>query len=115
MAVIWTKLWGPSDDGTVIRGIDIRNIQNDINGTGLADADAIQGFPVTAPTPADDGKALIYDDTTAQFIYGSLSGIAPGTVQVFAGSTAPSGWELCYGQELSHRYDLWCRGWQHNI
>ncbi len=101
MAVVWTKLWGPADDGTVIRGVDLRNIQNDINATGLADADKIQGFPVTAPLPADDGKALIYDDTTASFIYGSLSGIAPGTVNVFAGATAPSGWELCYGQELN--------------
>jgi microcystin-dependent protein len=100
MAVSWTKLWGPSDDGTVIRGVDLRNIQEDINTTGLADADAIQGVPVVAPTAADDGKALIYDETTAQFIYGSLTGIEPGITVQWAGSTAPSGWEICDGRAL---------------
>lgn len=101
MAVVWTKLWGPADDGTILRGVDLANIQNDINATGLADADKIQGFPVTAPTPADDGKALVYDDSAAEFVYASLSGIEPGMMQVFAGAVAPAGWELCYGQAIS--------------
>ena len=101
MAIIWTKLYSPSDDGTVLRGIDIRNIQNDINATGLADADAIQGVAVTAPTAADDGKALIYDETSNTFIYGSLTGIPVGIYIPYAGATAPAGWELCHGQAIS--------------
>ncbi len=100
MAIVWTKLWGPADDGTVLKGIDIRNIQNDINATGLADADAIQGFPVDAPTPADDGKALVYDDANAKFTYGSLTGLEPGLIVTWGGAAAPAGWALCFGQEI---------------
>ena len=101
MAIVWTKYWGPSDDGTVLKGIDIRNIQDDINTTGLADADAIQGVPVDSPTPADDGKALIYNDSTPAFEYGSLSGLPAGIYLPYGGTAAPSGWLLCYGQAVS--------------
>lgn len=101
MAIVWTKYWGPADDGTVLKGIDLRNIQDDINTTGLADADAIQGFPVDAPTPADDGKALIYDDGAGQFIYGNLSGLPSGLGPLpWPTDTAPAGWVLCYGQAI---------------
>ena len=102
MAIVWTKYWGPSDDGTVLKGIDLRNIQDDINTTGLADADAIQGVPVDAPTPADDGKALIYNDSLGVFEYGNLSGLPSGLGPIsWPTDTAPSGWLLCYGQEVS--------------
>ena len=100
MAIVWTKDWGPSDDGTIIKGIDLKNLQDDINTTGLADADKIQGFPVDAPTAADDGKALIYDHANAKFIYGSLSGIPAGMYVPYGGTTAPAGWLLCYGQAV---------------
>ena len=101
MAIVWTKDWGPADDGTIIKGIDLKNIQDDINTTGLAYADAIQGFPVDAPTATDDGKALIYDHANAKFIYGSLSGIPAGVYIPYGGATAPAGWLLCYGQAVS--------------
>jgi len=102
MAIVWTKYWGPSDDGTVLKGIDLRNIQDDINTTGLADADAIQGVPVDEPTPADDGKALIYNDSIPAFEYGNLSGIPSGFgPSPWPTDTAPAGWLLCYGQEVS--------------
>ncbi len=101
MAIVWTKYWGPSDDGTVLKGIDLRNIQDDINTTGLADADAIQGFPVDAPTPADDGKALIYNDSLGKFEYGSLSGIPAGIYIPYGGAVAPAGWVLCDGSAIS--------------
>ena len=101
MAIVWTKYWGPSDDGTVLKGIDLRNIQDDINTTGLADADAIQGVTVDAPTPSDDGKALIYDYTNDEFIYGSLSGLPAGIYLPYGGTTAPAGWLLCDGSAVS--------------
>jgi len=102
MAIVWTKYWGPSDDGRVLKGIDLRNIQDDINTTGLADADAIQGFPVDPPTPADDGKALIYNDALAKFEYGNLSGLPAGLGPIaWPTNTAPAGWILCYGQAIS--------------
>jgi hypothetical protein len=31
MAIVWTKYWAGSDDGTVLRGIDLRNIQDDLS------------------------------------------------------------------------------------
>ena len=101
MAVVWTKLWGPADDGTVIRGVDLRNIQNDVNSAGLADADKIQGFPVDVPVPGDDGKALTYDDSNSKFTYTSLSGLPAGIYLPYGGATAPSGWLLCYGQAIN--------------
>ena len=102
MAIVWTKYWGPSDDGTVLKGIDLRNIQDDINTTGLADADAIQGFPVAAPTPSDDGKGLVYDDAGAEFIYANFSGLPAGLGPLpWPTDTAPAGWLLCYGQAVS--------------
>jgi len=101
MAIVWTKDWGPADDGTIIKGIDLKNIQDDINTTGLADADAIQGFPVDAPTAADDGKALIYDHSNAKFTYASLSGLPAGIYIPYGGASAPAGWLLCYGQAVS--------------
>lgn len=30
MAIVWTKYWQGSDDGTILRGIDLRNIQDDL-------------------------------------------------------------------------------------
>lgn len=101
MAIVWTKYWGPSDDGTILKGIDIRNIQDDINTTGLADADEIQGVPVDAPTPADDGKALIYDYGNDKFTYANLSGLPSGVYMPYGGSSAPAGWLLCDGSAVS--------------
>ena len=102
MSIVWTKYWGPADDGTVLKGIDLRNIQDDINTTGLADADAIQSFPIDAPTPANDGMALIYNDALAKFEYGNLSGLPSGLGPLpWPTDTAPAGWLLCYGQAVS--------------
>ncbi len=101
MAIIWTKDWEASDDGTVLKAVDLKNIQDDINQTGLADADSIQGVPVAVPTPADDGKAIIYDDAVPEFTYGSLSGLPAGIYLPFGGSSAPAGWQLCDGTAVS--------------
>ena len=101
MAIIWTKDWEASDDGTVLKAVDLKNIQDDINTTGLADADSIQGVDVAAPTPADDGKALIYDDGVPEFTYGSLSGLPAGIYLPYGGAAAPAGWQLCDGTAVN--------------
>jgi hypothetical protein len=31
MAIAWTKTWAPTDDGTLLAGRDLRNIQDDVN------------------------------------------------------------------------------------
>lgn len=97
MAIIWTKDWEASDDGTVLKAVDLKNIQDDINTTGLADADSIRGVPVVAPVPGDDGKALTYDDSVPEFNYTSLSGLPAGIYLPYGGTAAPSGWQLCDG------------------
>ena len=101
MAIIWTKDWEASDDGTVLKAVDLKNIQDDINQTGLADADSIQGVPVAIPTPADDGKAIIYDDAVPEFTYGSLSGLPAGIYLPYGGTSVPAGWQLCDGTAVS--------------
>ena len=102
MAIIWTKDWDAADDGTILKAVDLKNIQDDINTTGLADADAIQGSPVAAPTPSDDGKGLVYDDGTDTFIYANFSGLPSGLGPLpWPAAVAPAGWLLCYGQAVS--------------
>ena len=102
MAITWTKYWGPADDGTVLRGVDLRNIQDDIDATGVSDAETIQGVDVDAPTITDDGKALVYDHSTTSFVYTDLSGLPAGLGPLpYGGSSAPSGWLLCTGQAVS--------------
>jgi len=102
MAIIWTKDWTAADDGTVLKAVDLKNIQDDINTTGLADADAIQGSPVAVPTPSDDGKGLVYDDATDTFIYTNFSGLPAGLGPLpWPAAAAPAGWLLCYGQAVS--------------
>jgi len=29
--ITWTKTWSPADDGSILRGADLRNLQADIN------------------------------------------------------------------------------------
>jgi microcystin-dependent protein len=102
MAIIWTKDWSAADDGTVLKAIDLKNIQDDINTTGLADADAIQGVPVDAPTAGNDGQALIYDDGSGTFTYSTaVTGNVVGQIVAYGGSSAPSGWALCDGSAIS--------------
>ena len=32
MAITWTKNWSGSDDGTILKGVDLGNIQSDLAG-----------------------------------------------------------------------------------
>ena len=55
MAVSWSKSWSASDDGTVLGGNDLGNIQNDIDG---AMDEAVQ-CPETDEHPCrDDVRAI---------------------------------------------------------
>lgn len=91
MAVNWTKLWAPSDDGTVLRGVDIRNIQNDISSTGLTDADSIQGKNVAAPTAADDGHAMYWDNSADRYDYEAVEVLMKGNLGTIADDTPNQG------------------------
>ena len=93
MAITWTKNWQSSDDGTLISGIDLKNIQDDIDGgSGVGDASTIHGYSVPTPGGADDGKALTWDNEAAAFIFSSLAYTLNVTVGSFTRDlTAASG------------------------
>ena len=59
MAVIWTKDWSGSDDGTIIGGIDLKNIQDDLSNV-LQAADSISVTAVTITS----GVLTIAETTT---------------------------------------------------
>lgn len=102
MAIVWTKDWTAADDGTLLRAVDLQNIQDDINTSGIADASSIQGFPIAAPTAGDDGKFIQYSHSGGQFIYASVSGLPAGLGPLpWPTAAAPAGWLLCYGQAVS--------------
>jgi microcystin-dependent protein len=101
MAITWTKNWSAADDGTLLKGVDLKNIQDDIDTTGVSNAETIQGFPIDAPTVTDDGKAITWDDGNQKFIYTDPSGLPVGMMTVHAGSAAPAGWALCDGSAIS--------------
>jgi hypothetical protein len=67
--IIWTKEWSAADDGTIISGADLANIQSDISVGVAVDAASIKGIPVDAPLAADDGSVLFYDNGNLKFDY----------------------------------------------
>ena len=81
MAITWTKNWSGSDDGAVLRGIDLRNIQQDIDthlgGSGVGGYVTINGtqtitgvktfsaavtLPTASPTLDDHASRKKYVD-----------------------------------------------------
>ena len=101
MAITWTKEWMASDDGTIVSGLDLKNIQDDITSGSTGDATSIWGIPVVQPTAADDDKVLFYDHSSAAFDYVASSAviIPAGIILLWSGaiSAIPSGWTLCDG------------------
>lgn len=89
MAISWTKAWTSADDGTVVSGSDLKNLQDDIDGGLTSNATNIQGVPVDAPVPGDDGSLLFYDNSNAKFDYVTRLAVlatAAATVDINAGT-----------------------------
>jgi len=68
----------------------------------------VTGLTVGSSIPFSDNAGTLtlqnvdaLDATTTTTIQTALSGIPTGAVMAFSTSTAPSGWLLCYGQEVS--------------
>ena len=100
MAITWTKEWQAADDGTIVSGLDLKNIQDDITSGSTGDATSIWGIDVDEPTAADDGKVFYYDHGLAAFGYLNVTDIIPsGVILMWSGaiSAIPSGWTLCDG------------------
>jgi len=113
--IVWTKEWSASDDGTIVTGADLGNIQDDIGSGITTDATTIQGVPIDAPIAGDDGKLIYYDHGNTKFDYAPLSSfitetiiqsiIPPGVILMWSGTInvgnpatdIPTGWYLCDG------------------
>jgi microcystin-dependent protein len=66
-----------------------------VNGTNLTGGELVEGSTYTATYFATADKWLLHN-----FYYGS-PGVPPASVQAYAGTTAPSGYLLAYGQCVS--------------
>jgi hypothetical protein len=100
VAITWTKEWKASDDGTIVSGLDLKNIQDDITSGSTGDATSLWSVPIIQPTAADDGKVVFYDHSSPAFDYLNVSTIIPtGVILLWSGaiSAIPSGWALCDG------------------
>lgn len=101
MAITWTKEWMASDDGTILSGLDLKNIQDDITSGSTGDATSIWGIPVVQPTAAEDGKVVIYNHATPAFEYAVSSSVVipTGVILLWSGaiSAIPTGWTICDG------------------
>lgn len=89
-----------SDDGTILSGLDLKNIQDDITSGSTGDATSLWGVPIIQPTAADDGKVLVYDHSAPAFDYLTIASIIPtGVILLWSGaiSAIPSGWVICDG------------------
>ena len=101
MAITWTKEWMASDDGTIVSGLDLKNIQDDITSGSTGDATSMWGVPIVQPTAAEDGKVLFYDHATPSFDYLTASSVVipTGVILLWSGaiSAIPTGWVICDG------------------
>ena len=101
MAITWTKEWMASDDGSIVSGLDLKNIQDDITSGSTGDATSIWGVPVIQPTAADDGKVVFYDHATPSFDFVASSSVSipVGGIIMWSGaiSAIPAGWTICDG------------------
>lgn len=56
MAIVWTKYWAGSDDGTLLSGVDLRNIQDDLaNVVQTSDSNVLDGNTTWDPGSIADG------------------------------------------------------------
>lgn len=68
MAITWTKHWAAGDDGTILRAIDLRNIQNDID-ANIGNATSIWSSPIVQPDISVDRMTLYWDNANTRFTY----------------------------------------------
>lgn len=68
MSITWTKEWAASDDGTIVKGLDLKNIQDDID-AGVGDATKIQGKDIDAAVTGDDDKVIFWDNDNDKYDY----------------------------------------------
>ena len=56
MAITWTKLWLGTDDGTLLKGVDLKNFQQD-----MANVLTTSDVGSSAEIITHDGEILVYE------------------------------------------------------
>ena len=56
MGIEWTKIWRGSDDGTLLKGVDLKNIQEDMSNV-LTTSDVGSSAEIIT----HDGEILVYE------------------------------------------------------
>jgi len=100
VGITWTKEWQASDDGTIISGLDLKNIQDDITSGSTGDATSLWSIDIDEPTAGDDGSVMYYDHGLSAYGWLNVDTIIPtGVILLWSGaiSAIPSGWTLCDG------------------
>jgi len=82
MAIVWTHYWGGTDDGTTLKGIDLRNIQDD-----LANVTDISAIGVTVQAYDED-----LDNLSSPENVSTLNLIVNGAFDTFTSSPTPDSW-----------------------
>jgi len=68
MAITWTKDWSGSDDGTILKGTDLQNIQQDVSAefatvlTTSDIGDTVQAYSATKDYIFWENEAVAYDN-----------------------------------------------------
>jgi len=62
MAIQWTKTWSGSDDGTLLKGIDLKNFQQD-----LASVAQLSDVGSTAEPLTHEGSVLVYEGEVLRY------------------------------------------------
>ena len=64
MAITWTKYWTGADDGTTLKGVDLKNIQDDL-GNVLTSSDigsTVQAYDEGTTTVCYEGAVVCYEE-----------------------------------------------------
>ena len=63
MGINWTKLWAGTDDGTIVGGADLGNIQNDLAPvlTSADIGDSVMAYAATSDLVFYENDVVAYD------------------------------------------------------
>jgi len=84
MAIVWTHYWGGTDDGTTLKGIDLRNIQDD-----LANVTDVSAIGVTVQAYDED-----LDNLSSPENVSTLNLVENGAFDLFSATPKPDNWTV---------------------
>jgi len=76
-------------------------IQTQLDTKATIDSPALTGTPTTSEPSASDNSTQIATTAFVQTTVGAVQGVPTGVTLPFAGTSAPTGYLLCFGQDLN--------------